>query len=211
MSLSAPYAAYAFEVIVSKLNRKKALSLATFLHHLPTGSSLPTTAPLFVTWNVLHGRHEKELRGCIGTFADLDLNSGVEEYATISAFEDPRFEPISLEEVSELECAVTILIDFERINDIYNWVVGTHGIQISFSHKFRKYSGTFLPEVAQEQGWDQVETFQQLLRKAGFNSSRIVNDPDSWVEQLNLKVVKYKGLKQKISYSEYIAARAALG
>ncbi len=30
------------------------------------------------------------------------------------------------------------------------------------------YSGTYLPEVAKEQGWDQKQSIAQLLRKSGY-------------------------------------------
>ena len=46
--------------------------------------------------------------------------------------------------------------------------MGKHGIEIDFTVKGREYGSTFLPEVAQEQGWDQVTTLEYLVDKSGY-------------------------------------------
>ena len=53
-----------------------------------------------------------------------------------------------------LGVAVSLLTQFEDMAHPMDWEVGKHGIEIDFRHGGRKYSGTFLPEVAEEQGWD---------------------------------------------------------
>jgi uncharacterized protein (TIGR00296 family) len=63
-------------------------------------------SPLFVTWTI--GR-DKRLRGCIGTFAEMDLHSGLKEYALTSALKDTRFDPITREELPRLNVSVSIL------------------------------------------------------------------------------------------------------
>ena len=40
--------------------------------------------PLFVTWNTISPRGHKSLRGCIGTFEDQKLSSGLRDYALAS-------------------------------------------------------------------------------------------------------------------------------
>lgn len=49
-----------------------------------------------MTWNIIGD----ELRGCIGTFSHEKIEKMLPQYALISAFEDSRFEPISLNELS---------------------------------------------------------------------------------------------------------------
>ena len=50
--------------------------------------------------------------------------------------------------------AVSLLTNFEKIEDPLDWTPGTHGIEIEFTKDGRTYRGTYLPEVAEEQGWD---------------------------------------------------------
>ncbi len=99
--------------------------------------------PLFVTWNIFpHSSVRKSilpssssqstprLRGCIGTFEPYPLAQGLAEYASISAFKDRRFSPISSAELPRLECGVSLLTGFEDCDDYLDWEVGVHGIYI---------------------------------------------------------------------------------
>lgn len=63
-------------------------------------------SPLFVTWHI--GR-DRRLRGCIGTFSDMNLHSGLREYALTSSMRDSRFPPIGRDEFSKLTVSVSIL------------------------------------------------------------------------------------------------------
>ena len=150
--------------------------------------------PLFVTWTT--GK-EKELRGCVGTFEKDNLEKNLIRYTFISAFKDSRFNPISKDEVKNLNCEVSLLVQFEKAKSPIDWVVGTHGIDIDFKdHKGNSYSATFLPEVAEEEGWDQKTTLQFLIRKAGYRGSlESVYD--------NIEVTRYQSIKKTISYNEY--------
>ncbi|KAF2868957.1 AMMECR1 domain-containing protein [Massariosphaeria phaeospora] len=182
---------------------------------VPSGSSTPSRAsegssatsksskpvgdhPLFVTWNVLpKSGGEKRLRGCIGTFAPQELGEGLSSYALTSAFDDTRFQPISTRELPTLECGVTLLTDFEPIALPLDWVVGTHGLRISFSDRGRRYGSTYLPDVAHEQGWTKEETLVSLMRKAGWNGKK-----DQW-SKVELSVVRYQGRQVRLAYQEW--------
>jgi len=63
--------------------------------------------PIFVTWKI-----KDELRGCIGTFAPAQLSTILSKYALISALEDDRFDPVSLDEVKTLNVGVSFLVKF---------------------------------------------------------------------------------------------------
>lgn len=107
-------------------------------------------SPLFVTWKI--GK-DKRLRGCIGTFNAMNLQSGLREYAITSAFKDSRFSPITRDEFAKLSVSVSILRHFEDGEDFLDWEVGVHGIRIEFiNEKGMKRTATYLPEVASEQG-----------------------------------------------------------
>ncbi|KAI5124803.1 hypothetical protein M0805_005435 [Coniferiporia weirii] len=93
--------------------------------------------PLFVTWNTARSTRSGDvpyLRGCIGTFEAQPLHEGLEEYALISAFRDSRFPAIEEHELPNLECAISLLTNFEDAASYLDWTVGVHGIYISFVH-----------------------------------------------------------------------------
>lgn len=169
---------------------------ATSTDSLP--QELATEFPLFVTWNTVSGRsRSRSLRGCIGTFEAQDLDSGLSEYALTSALHDGRFPAIDEDELPSLEAAVTLLTNFEDADDAMDWTLGVHGLRIAFVYHSRRYSATYLPDVAVEQEWTKEETVVSLMRKAGWMGRR-----DKW-EDIELKVVRYQGKKESLEYGEY--------
>ncbi|MFA5817666.1 MAG: AmmeMemoRadiSam system protein B [Bacteroidales bacterium] len=95
------------------------------------------------------------LKGCIGRFISSDsLYDVVQASALSSAFEDPRFSPLTKEEFEKTYIEITVLGPLKKINSISEIVLGKHGIYIK--KDFR--SGTMLPQVATENGWT-VEQF----------------------------------------------------
>lgn len=161
-------------------------------------------SPLFVTWTI---GEDKDLRGCIGTFEHLHpIGTTLPRYALISALNDSRFSPITLPEVKHLTVSVSLLRNFVEIDNPLNWNVGIHGIEIDFKANGRNYSGTFLPEVAPEQGWDQATTLVNLFRKAGFKPNNPNRIPVEIVNELrpNLKVTTYESSKLSMSYQDYL-------
>ena len=149
--------------------------------------------PLFVTWKIL-AKEEYVLRGCIGNFSPMELESGLREYALNSALYDSRFDPISINEIHKLQVGISLLTEFQ-VCTANDWEIGVHGIWIDFSNeRGQKFSSTFLPEVALEWNWDRQETLQHLVRKAG-SSIQQVRD---------LKVTRYKSLKGSMTYQQYL-------
>ena len=180
---------YCFQVLESSLSNKdykKILFPEEF-----KGKSYP----LFVTWTL--GK-EKELRGCIGTFEESKLETQLRKYALMSAFEDDRFEePINKNELKNLNCEVSLLIKFEKAKDAMDWEVGTHGIDIEFEDdEGQIFSATFLPEVAEDEGWDKRTTLKYLVEKAGYTGTL-----DKIIK--NIKLTRYQSLKKTISYNQY--------
>ena len=139
---------------------------------------------------------EKELRGCIGTFSNSKLEKNLYNYALISAFEDDRFDPINIKELKNLNCEVSLLVNFEEVDNPLDWEVGKHGIDIDFTANGRDYSATFLPEVAEDENWDQKTTLIYLIHKAGYKGKleNVIN---------NIKLKRYQSIKCTISYDEY--------
>ncbi|KPM35722.1 hypothetical protein AK830_g10839 [Neonectria ditissima] len=165
----------------------------------------PTSAPLFVTWNTMDDDDgEPSLRGCIGTFESQPLAEGIPEYSLVSALQDSRFPPIRKSELPTLQVAVTLLTDFEEVDDMYDWDVGVHGLRLSFYDRGRRYGSTYLPDVAAEQGWTKDETLFSLIRKAGWMGSR-----KHW-KDLDLDVTRYQGKKSTLEYRDFKKWRAGL-
>jgi AmmeMemoRadiSam system protein A len=96
-----------------------------------------------------------KLRGCIGSFTGEDpLYEVVNRMAIASAFNDNRFNELSMEEFRKCSIEISVLGPLKRISDITEIIPGKHGIYIK--KDFR--SGTMLPQVATENNWT-VEQF----------------------------------------------------
>ncbi|WP_288920318.1 AmmeMemoRadiSam system protein B [uncultured Prevotella sp.] len=94
------------------------------------------------------------LRGCIGHFGeDVPLGRLTEEMARAAAFEDPRFRPVTEDELSDIELEISVLTPLKRITDISQFDYGRQGIYIKKGGR----SGTFLPQVAKEVNWTKEE------------------------------------------------------
>jgi len=138
------------------------------------------------------------LRGCIGCFDNLELGSGIRDYALTAALRDSRFKPVELAEVEQLSCTVSLLTDFEPCSEPFDWTLENHGIRISFTVNNRRYSGTYLPHVATEQGWTKMETLESLARKAGYRGQidrRLIDQ---------IHVVRYQSQTITFSYQEFL-------
>ncbi len=100
-------------------------------------------------------KEDGALRGCIGRFISSEpLFKVVQESAVSSAFEDPRFSPLTKNEFKNTDIEITVLGPLKKINNINEIVLGKDGIYIKKGQR----SGTMLPQVATENGWT-VEQF----------------------------------------------------
>ncbi len=105
-----------------------------------------------------------QLRGCIGyTEAVKPLAEVVSEVAAKAAVDDPRFPPVSEDELSEIELDISVLSPLERISDLERIEVGTHGLLLENGY----FRGLLLPQVATEYHWDRETFLENLARKAG--------------------------------------------
>lgn len=96
-----------------------------------------------------------QLRGCVGTFdADKTLYENIARMAPAAATQDPRFPPVTKDELAHIRIEISVLGELEKVNTLEEIKLGTHGIYVKLGAK----SGTFLPEVAVEQKWS-VEEF----------------------------------------------------
>lgn len=150
---------------------------------------------------------EERLRGCIGCLdaGKLTLQPGLQNYCCSAAFKDGRFAPIRREEVPNLTCTVSLLHSFETAEGgSFDWEVGRHGVIVDFWDKSgREYSATYLPEIAEECGFDQRKAVFELCRKAGYRG--VVDE--TITGQGNMKVTRYQSTRVKMSGSRYLSRR----
>lgn len=94
------------------------------------------------------------LRGCIGHFGeDYPLHEIVAKMAYAAAFEDPRFMPVTSDELADIDIEISVLTPMRRIRSIDEFQLHRHGIYIKKGFR----SGTFLPQVADEVNWTKEE------------------------------------------------------
>jgi len=124
---------------------------------------------VFVT---LHRRGR--LRGCIGLIeSDLPLWKGVQKMAKSAALDDPRFPPVTYDELKDLRLEVSVLSQPKQVLSPEEVEAGKHGVIMK--QGFRR--GVFLPQVAQEQGYDREQFLSSLCtHKLGLPSDAWKND-----------------------------------
>jgi AmmeMemoRadiSam system protein A len=126
----------------------------------------------------LHWRGK--LRGCIGSIrASRPLWTTVTDMARSAAFQDPRFPPLTLQELPEVDLEISVLSPFEVIPvaDVGRIEVGRHGLYISK----RGRTGLLLPQVATDYGWERIEFLEQTCCKAGL-------ERDEWREGAKIEI-----------------------
>jgi len=105
------------------------------------------------------------LRGCIGNIIGRGpLAKTVRDMAVAASSKDPRFPPITPDELPKTDVEVSVLSRPRVTKDVNEIIMGKHGVIISKGFK----SGVFLPQVADETGWSRDEFLSQLCsQKAG--------------------------------------------
>ena len=143
---------------------------------------------VFVTINSLRGQ-DKELRGCIGyPYPTSPLVEAVIDSAINAATEDPRFEPLSPDELEKVVFEVSVLTPPELVKVanpkeyISKIKVGEDGLIVERG----PYKGLLLPQVPVEWGWCEEEFLCQCCMKAGV-------PPDSWLTK-DAKIYKFRAI-----------------
>ncbi len=154
--------------------------------YLKTGKIMPTPMDIspkleeqcgvFVTLNsIRHGK--KELRGYIGfPYPTLPLARAVVESAINSATQDPRFHPVSLNELGYIVFEVSVLTPPQLVKvktpmDYPSKIkVGQDGLIVESGYS----KGLLLPQVPVEWSWNEEEFLCQCCIKAGLS-------PDCWL------------------------------
>ncbi|AEF96110.1 TIGR00296 family protein [Methanotorris igneus] len=138
----------------------------------------------FVT---LHTYPGHDLRGCIGIPEPImPLIEALKEAAISSAISDPRFPPVTLEEMDNIVVEVSILTapQLIRVSHPREYLekikIGRDGLIIEYG----VYRGLLLPQVPVEYNWDVEEYLANLCLKAGL-------PPDMWLEE-GVKIYRFE-------------------
>ena len=108
-----------------------------------------------------------QLRGCIGTFEPKERNVAEEIIANAisSSTRDPRFHPVTMSELDDLEYSVDILTKPEPVTDISQLDPKEYGVIVESGWK----KGLLLPDL---EGVDSIEEQIAICRlKAGISAS----------------------------------------
>jgi len=123
---------------------------------------------------------DDQLRGCIGfVLAIKPLAETIFEMAVAAAQRDPRFPPVTEDELGRLEIEISVLTPLRQIKDISEIQVGVHGLYI----KANLHSGLLLPQVAERYNWSREEFLAQTCIKAGL-------PPAAWKDE-NTRIEKF--------------------
>ena len=143
---------------------------------------------VFVTINSLRSG-EKELRGCIGyPYPTSPLVEAVIDSAINAATQDPRFYPLSLDELGRVVFEISVLtppepVEVENPKEYISKIkVGEDGLIVEKGF----YRGLLLPQVPVEWEWCEEEFLCQCCVKAGL-------PPDSWLTK-GVKIYKFKAI-----------------
>lgn len=166
-----PYISLAQDSIHHFLNHREKLSCPD-----PLSQDLRSRSGAFVSIKKL-----QQLRGCIGTLEPCEPNLAMEiiENALKAALHDPRFSPVTTEELQELTYSIDVVRPLEKIStledlnpDIYGLVVKSNGKQ-----------GVLLPDL---EGVNSTEEQIQICRAKG----KIPEDEP--IEMYRFKVERFR-------------------
>jgi AmmeMemoRadiSam system protein A len=155
--------------------------------YIKSGEVLKTPDPLPEAFSDKRGvfvsiKKRGELRGCIGTFQPSRDNLALEiiHNAISAATQDPRFQPVSVDELSDISVSVDVLSEPEKISSLDELDPEKYGIIVESNDGRR---GLLLPDL------EGVDTVQQQIgitrRKAGIL-------PEEEVNIYRFKVVRHK-------------------
>jgi len=109
-------------------------------------------------------RLNEQLRGCIGYVeSEQPLAATVTGVAIKAATQDPRFIPISQDELKDIVIEISVLSQLTVLNNVESIEIGMHGLYLDGEF----HRGLLLPQVAVENNWNRETFIEQLGKKAG--------------------------------------------
>ncbi len=140
-------------------------SVEAAVRGLPLPEFKPRSKKLEEPWGAFVTlKKNGQLRGCIGYIVGMQpLYKTVQDVAVSAALNDPRFPPVTPDELPYLTYEISVLTPLRRVENLNELEVGRHGLLI----KKGPYQGLLLPQVAVEEGWDMETFLDHTCLKAG--------------------------------------------
>lgn len=122
-----------------------------------------------------------QLRGCIGTFmpAKQHIADEIIANAVSAATQDPRFPPVTEDELEEISYSVDVLSTPEKVSDLSELDPRRYGVIVTKGSR----KGLLLPDL------EGVDTVKEQLNIARMKAGIL---PDEPVEILRFEVKRYK-------------------
>jgi AmmeMemoRadiSam system protein A len=141
---------------------------------------MQTGSGAFVTITI-----RNQLRGCVGYItSSMTLFDTVCDAAIQAATNDPRFYPLTEEEVFHADIEISVLSPLSDLASYDDILIGVHGLVLWDSAPAAEkeyYTAVLLPQVAVENNFDIPQFLSALCEKAELPA-------DTWKnEQLNIK------------------------
>lgn len=163
------------EAIFSKI-----VSLSHFQHF--SSQVFPNRQGVFVGLWI-----KNEMRSCIGTpYPDKPLDEMIPELTLKCALEDPRYSPISIEELSEVKITIDVLTT-PQPSKPHQIQLGVHGLIIHHENQ----SAVLLPQIAIESGLNEKEFLAEVCLKAGLHSNAWLEE-DAQIYTFESQVIREK-------------------
>lgn len=127
-------------------------------------------------------KKQGELRGCIGfPYPTTKLYEAVFDAARHAAFEDPRFQQLTEEEIDDIKIEISVLTEPKEIDTDYaNIEIGKDGLIV----QTKTTTGLLLPQVFIEHESTPEEALRMTCQKAGLPE-------DDWKKD-STKVLKFQ-------------------
>jgi len=97
----------------------------------------------------------------------MSIGDAIKENTINAASKDPRFPPVSRDELQNIKIEISILSQAQSIKNSDDIEIGKHGVIL----RHGPANSVFLPQVPIEQNWDLQEYLENLSIKAGLNRS----------------------------------------
>ena len=140
---------------------------------LESGGAMDLRCGAFVS---IH--RSRTLRGCLGRLeSDWPIGRVVAHLGRAVADSDPRFAPVTIDELNRLSIEISALSPEREVHTIQEIEVGRHGLIIERGYQ----RGLLLPQVAVEHGWDRETFLGHTCRKASLPA-------DAWKQDTTILV-----------------------
>ena len=128
-------------------------------------------------------RQRHRLRGCMGQLPSRSaLIEVVAHCAKSAALNDPRFEALRPEEISQVAIEISVISALEKIT-LQQIEIGKHGLFVRHGNM----RGVLLPQVATEFRWSAAKFLEETCIKAGLGP-HAWQDPDTEIQGFSAEI-----------------------